>query len=150
MDVRRKIANSSVLRSIDPKKVYDKVRSMWKIKPGQEDILQAIPKETVDDKIYRMFEDDGMSTNSVQHSTTDVSTLGDNRRIFTEEQINIILKQCKPMLDVGTFTKSGIFNHMSKIGKGKEILEQFDVEQIRTRLKYEKLKRNRKSKSNKR
>ena len=54
------------------------------------------------------------------------------------------MKQCKPMLDVGTFTKRGIMEHMGKVVKGRDILEQFDVEQIRTRLKYEKLKKKQK------
>lgn len=119
LDVRRKIANSSVLCSIDPKKVCDKVRSMWKAKSEQDDILQSIPRETVGDKMTRMFDDEVMSAKSVQQSTTDLSSFGDHRRIFTEEQIETILKQCKPMLDVGTFTKMGIVEHMSRIGKGK-------------------------------
>ena len=148
LDVRQKIANSSVLESIDPKKVYDKVRSMWKAMPKQDHILQSIPRETAEEKIERMFENDAISTNSMQQSSTDLSALG-HRKILTEEQVKTILKLCKPMSDVGAFTKMGIVENMSKIGKGQEILEKFDVEQIISRLKYEKLKQHWKSTSRK-
>lgn len=129
---------------IDAKKVYDKIRSLSKAKCQDDDnVLQSIPKETVDDKMSRMYNDDIVSTTSVPASTKAFSRISDNRRIFSEEQIDIIMKQCSSMLKIGSFSKKGIIEQMSKTTKGKAIIEEFDVEQIRTRLKYEKLKKSR-------
>ena len=141
-EVRNKCEAHDVLAKVEAKKIYDKVRSLWQ-ESSKEDcrpLLESLPKDGMSERVGRLLENDAPS--DVSHCTTSK----DWRRKFSNDELETMFAQCKGMLKAGSFTMNKITECMSKTDKGKAILEKFDMEQIWTQLKYEKLKKTRKAK----
>ena len=67
-------------------------------------------------------------------------------KLFTNLEAKTIIEYCKHIIPVGPVSKERVQRALDKCAVGKRILEKYDICQVQTRLKYERLKYKRKPK----
>ena len=134
-DVRKKIKENALLSSINEKKIIDKVRSLFR---NEEHVsLEEMPKDSVAEKVERMFQSELASTGaSEKPSTPSTSTKG----LFSQQRAEDLVALCKRMITDGKIHKTVIEETLGSTNKGRALLQDFDIEQLRNRIKYERLK----------
>ena len=142
--VKDKIQDHPTLCRLEPRKVYDKVRSEWRF--GNNTSYQHSDKddsqppaelpdesETLADKMSRYFADEESSVSMVPPSNSSYLT----RNIFTDDHRKYLLKVCGSMVKSGIISQPVVKDLLSKDEEGKELLREFSIKQLINRLKYE-------------
>ena len=123
-----------MLSSIGEKKVIDKVRSLFK--KSDHPSLEEIPKDTIEEKVERMLHSDLDSTEvSEKPSLHSCSTKG----LFPQKKAEDLNLLCKRIIMDGKIHKARIEEALKSSAKGRALLEEFEIDQLRNRLKYERL-----------
>ena len=156
-DVRQKIRGHALLSSIDAKRVCDKVRSIWKFgNQNSSEILDEIPSEQLSDKIERLFEkEDANSHAAVDEEQTSQASTSDqishasksSTRIFTNANVETLISCCKSIIQDGRVLRQRMVDALNKTKRGQALLDTFKLDQLQTRLKYERLKHVKKTKN---
>ena len=144
--VKDKIQDHPTLCRLDPKKVYDKVRSEWRfgnntsnqhsdMDDGQPSADLPNESDTLADKMSRYFANEESSVSMVPPSNS--SYLTRDRNIFTDDHRKYLLKVCGKMVKSGIISQPVVKDLLSKDEEGKEMLREFTMKQLINRLKYE-------------
>ena len=146
-----------MLSSIDAKRVCDKVRSIWKFgNQNSSEILDEIPNEQLSDKIERLFEkEDANSHAAVDEEQTSQASTSDqishasksSTRIFTNTNVETLISCCKSIIQDGRVLRQRMVDALNKTKRGQALLDTFKLDQLQTRLKYERLKHVKKTKN---
>lgn len=150
-EVREKIQEHPVLRRLDPRKVYDKIRSEWRFndksnsqpsdvdddKPSavQPPKSPELPKasDSLADKMSHFFSNEENSVSMVPPSNSSYVS----RNIFSDDHRKYLLKVCGGMVKSGVISQTAVKDMLSKEEEGKGMLREFKLKQIINRLKYE-------------
>ena len=145
--VREKIQLDPILCHEDAKKVYDKIRTLWRYKPQEKNVAMTVPlpseKETVGDRVSRMFtessaspdlEDSVASSDIVSPTET---TARSKPGVFSPIQVQTLLHLFKDMINGAPVSKPVIKQRLQNDSQGKDIQTYFTTEQVVKRLKYE-------------
>ena len=143
-EVREKIQEHPVLRRLDPRKVYDKIRSEWRFndksnsqpsdidddKPSAEQPPESpeLPKESdsLADKMSRFFSNEESSVSMVPPSNSSYVS----RNIFSDDRRKYLLKVCGGMVKSGVISQTAVKDML-------DMLREFKLKQIISPLKYE-------------
>ena len=88
-----------------------------------------MPKDSVAEKVERMFESEPASTGaSEKPSTPSTSTKG----LFSQQRAEDIVALCKRMITDGKIHKTVIEETLGSTNKGRALLQDFDIEQLGT------------------
>ena len=92
-DVRKKIKENALLSSINEKKITDKVQSLFR---NEEHVsLEEMPKDSVAEKVERMFQSELASTGASEKSSTrSTNTKG----LFSQQRAEDLVALCKRMI----------------------------------------------------
>ena len=142
--VREKIKGHATLRCLDPRKVYDKVRSEWRFTNNtscktseitDDQPSPALPQEsdTLADKLSRFFSNEDSSVSMVPPSNSSYVS----RNIFSDDHRKYLLKLCGGTVRSGVISQTVVKELLSKEEEGREMLREFTLKQIINRLKYE-------------
>ena len=147
--VREKIKAHPCLNKESPKRVYDRVRAEWRYQLPETNTKTApvdLPEEldTVNDRVDRMFEtkqevDKSSCCSSDVIPPTAVSSK--SKSVFSECQVNTLLRLCKDMTRTAPISKPTIIARLGNDDDGKVLLKEVDIQQIVSRLKYERKQR---------
>ena len=147
--VREKIKAHPCLNKESPKRVYDRVRAEWRYQLPETNTKTApvdLPEEldTVNDRVDRMFEtkqevDKSSSCSSDVNPPTAVSSK--SKSVFSECQVNTLLRLCKDMTRTAPISKPTIIARLGNDDDGEVLLKEVDIQQIGSRLKYERKQR---------
>ena len=140
--VRDKIQDHPTLGRLDPRKVYDKVRSEWRFgentscQPSDVDDGQPsaeLPKEseTLTDKMSRYFSNGEGSVSMIPPSNSSYLT----RNIFTDDHKKYLLNVCGNIVKSGVISQTVVKGLLNKEEVGREMLREFTLKQIINRLK---------------
>ena len=138
-----------LLKGIPLRKIYWKIRSLWKtnhmaeddVNQVKEDCIQ-VTEETEKEKTSRMLES-FTCRSTIQNSDEDYippsvsSASCRNEKLFNEEQVDTLKKLCRHIIDVGPISKKGIKSALGSCEEGGEMLRSFNINSIVNRLKYE-------------
>lgn len=149
--VREKIQLDPILCHEDAKKVYDKIRALWRYKPQEKNVpmIVTLPseKETVADRVSRMFtesspcqdlEDSVASSDVVSPTET---TARSKAGVFSPIQVQTLLHLFKDMINGAPISKPVIKQRLQNNSQGKDMQTNFTTEQVVNRLKYERKQR---------
>ena len=150
-EVRDRIQGHPALRRLDPKKVYDKVRSEWRfsdktsfqpLNTDDDKPSDKLPKESAElpkesdslaDKMSRFFSNEESSVSIVPPSNSSYVS----RNIFCDDHRKYLLKVCGGMVKSGVISQTLVKDMLGKEEEGKAMLREFTLKQIISRLKYE-------------
>ena len=132
------------LRFLDSRKVYDKIRSEWRLSDNTSCKMSEmaddqpppeLPKEseTLNDKMCRYFSPDDSSVSMASPSNSSYVS----RNIFTDEHRKFLLQFCGGMVKSGVISQTVVQKLLNKEEEGREMLQMFTLKQIINRLKYE-------------
>ena len=148
--MREKIQEHPVLCRLDPRKVYDKIRSEWRFndksnsqpsdidddKPSAEQPPKSpeLPKESdsLSDKVSCFFSNEESSMSMVSPSNSSYVL----RNIFSDDHRKYLLKLCGGMVKPGVISQTAVKDMLGKEEEGKAMLREFKLKQIIHRLKY--------------
>ena len=142
--MREKIKGHATLRCLDPRKVYDKVRSEWRFTNNtscktseitDDQPSPPLPQEsdTLADKLSRFFSNEDSSVSMVPPSNSSYVS----RNIFSDDHRKYLLKLCGEIVRSGVISQTVVKELLSKEEEGREMLREFTLKQIINRLKYE-------------
>ena len=137
--VKDKIQDHPTLCHLEPRKVYDKVRSEWRfgndtnVDDGQPAAELPDESDTLADKMSRFFSNEESSVSIVPPSNSSYLT----RNIFTDDHRKYLLKVCGSMVKSGVISQTVVKDLLSKDEEGKEMSRDFTLKQLINRLKYE-------------
>ena len=129
--------DNPLLCTIEEKKIIDKVRDLFP-KAEDSEMLELLPQETVSEKIDRMFHATRQSEVTEEQST--LASGKTAKGIFSKEDVNTIASLCCHMIHSGRIHTLHIEQALSVNSSGRKILEDYTMDQIRSRVKYERLK----------
>lgn len=140
-----------ILGHEDAKKVYDKIRALWKYKLQEKNVPMTVTlpseKETVADRVSRMFTESSACQDledSVASSDV-VSPTGTTARskagVFSPIQVQTLLHLFKDMINGAPISKPVIKQRLQNNSQGKDMQTNFTTEQVVNRLKYERKQR---------
>ena len=126
-----------MLADIPAKKIIDKVREFFK--RDEATLLTEIPEEKLQDKVERMFHIEEASQSQAAEVAT-ISNTTSNKGIFSEQQAQQLRNLCSHIINDGRVHTSRIQEALNRQASGQYLLETFELDQIRNRLKYERMK----------
>ena len=151
-EVRYRIQGHPVLRRLDPKKVYDKVRNKWRfsdktsfqpLNTDDDKPSDKLPKESAElpkesdslaDKMSCFFSNEESSVSMVPPSNSSYVS----RNIFSDDHRKYLLKVCGGMVKSGVISQTLVKDMLGKEEEGKlAMLREFALKQIISHLKYE-------------
>jgi site-specific recombinase XerD len=143
--VKMKIATSSVLAKVEAKKVYDKVRSLIsKGAPDQETVnndlagaLLQLPSDTLEDRMNRTTAVDSDAASDIVPPTTLATKI---HKLYDDNAVTIIASLCKEIIRGGAISRDRIQAALSSCADGASLLQQFSMDQLMSRVKYERRK----------
>ena len=141
--VREKIQSNPVLVKEGAKKVYDKVRAQWRFnlkKTSTEAVLLPSQKDTVKDRVSRMFDTSGDGEDSDHSSdilSPTVTTTKSKPGLFSSAQVTTLIHLFHDMIKGFLISKPVIAKRLQNDSEGGKLFADFTVEQVVNRLKYE-------------
>jgi site-specific recombinase XerC len=137
--VKQKLTDNPDLADIDPRKVYDKLRKTLSENNERQAQHAELPtlQETVDERVNRLFCDnsDGDETSIVGPSIVS------SKDIFQADDIAHLSSACSSIIMTGPISQPRIIEALNASGQhGKQILQKFKIDQIISRIKYERRK----------
>ena len=141
--VREKIQSNPVLVKEGAKKVYDKVRAQWRFnleKTSTEAVLLPSQKDTVKDRVSRMFDTSGDGEDSDHSSdilSPTVTTTKSKPGLFSSAQVTTLIHLFHDMIKGFPISKPVIAKRLQNDSEGGKLFADFTVEQVVNRLKYE-------------
>ena len=141
--VREKIQSNPVLVKEGAKKVYDKVRAQWRFnleKTSTEAVLLPSQKDTVKDRVSRMFDTSGDGEDSDHSSdilSPTVTTTKSKPGLFSSAQVTTLIHLFHNMIKGFPISKPVIAKRLQNDSEGGKLFADFTVEQVVNRLKYE-------------
>ena len=105
-----------------------------------------------DDSDYSIEEEEEEDRDEAESDEKDKFDFNDHvqgkQKLFSSKESRAILKECEVIIRSGPICKIKIARELGKSSLGKRILEKYDINQVQSRIKYERRKY-RSSKSNK-
>ena len=141
--VREKIQSNPVLVKEGAKKVYDKVRAQWRFnleKTSTEAVLLPSQKDTVKDRVSRMFDTSGDGEDSDHSSdilSPTVTTTKSKPGLFSSAQVTTLIHLFHDVIKGSPISKPVIAKRLQNDSEGGKLFADFTVEQVVNRLKYE-------------
>ena len=136
-DVRRKMKDNPLLCKQDDKKVIDKIRDLFS-KVEDSEMPESLPQETVSQKLDRMFDATHQSEITEEQST--LASVKTAKGVFSKEDANNLACLCCHIIQSGKIHTLLIEQALKGSNAGRKILENYQMDQIRNRVKYERLK----------
>ena len=133
--VKAKISNHPDLKADNPKKVLDKVRSLWRYKMPQTDEPAVLPteEESAQQRIERLV--DGVETSSDIIPPTMSSGI---RNVLSESELDNIRDVFNDMIvHSAPISKPKVKSILEGKGWGKDLLTRLVLDTIINRIKYE-------------
>ena len=128
-----------MLKSVPLRKIYWKIRSLWKSNKVEEvdtehETLNSLPAETPQEKFSR-FAAASDDDDYVPPSLSSVSF--GKEKVFSTNNSALIKRLCKSLIDYGGIGKSGVKAALENSPEGREVLRTFSITSIINRVKYE-------------
>ena len=73
----------------------------------------------------------------------DEDHISGKQKLFSTKEANVILESCEMIIKHGPISRERVKRELVKTAIGKHIFEKYDMTQIQTRIKYERLKKKR-------
>lgn len=147
--VKERITRSEILKTEDPKRVYDRVRAEWRFPDTDKNTVNVVSppteREELNDKVDRMFrgEADEEASSDIVPPTSLTSRA---KALFSEEQVRTLVRLCDDMIGNSPISGKEILKRLSNDAQAKSILTTLTLSQIVNRVKYERRQRREKNK----
>ena len=133
--VRSKISSHPELQNESPKRVLDKVRSLWRYEKETPTEPLDLPseEETLEQRVQRTLEDQGNSSDIIPPTVT--SSL---KNVFTSTDLEKVRNTFNEMIvKFSPISKPRIKETLEKESWGRDMLENVSLDTIVNRIKYE-------------
>ncbi|KAJ7360077.1 hypothetical protein OS493_018061 [Desmophyllum pertusum] len=141
--VKERITRSEILKTKDPKRLYDRVRAEWRFAGTDNDTVMSLPteREELNDKVDRMFRKDPSGEDASSDIVRPTSLMSKAKALFNEEQVGTLLRLCDDMVKNSPISRNEILKRLSNDVEGKNILATLSISQVVNRIKYERRQR---------
>jgi len=138
LDVVRERIIGTELAHIDPRKVYDKLRIVTnQVGLGIVEMPEPDKHSQLAGDMHYQAADASDADDSDFVTTTNITS---RREIFSENEVAVIMDRCQEIIMSGSISQQRVKAALSGSPKGMKLLEDFDINQLLTRIKYERRK----------
>ena len=136
------------LKGIPVRKIYWKIRSIYKLIEKGELPLNQLPTETLDEKASRVmqssrYQDNDDNDDEFIPPSLSSASFG-KEKLFSSENAALIRTLCKHQIDFGGIGKEAVTKALESSEEGRELLRDFSLKPILNRVKYERRRKIRK------
>ena len=135
--VKEKITGSKILKTEDPKCVYDRVWAEWRF-PSSDDKPE---REEMKERFDRMFREDVPSEDFTSDIVPPTSISSRAKAFFSQDHVRTLLHLFEDMMRNVPISKNEILTWLSNDVEGKDIISVLLVSQVLNRIKYERRQR---------
>ena len=133
--VRSKVLNHPDLKNKDPKRVLDKVRSLWRYEKQSPEVTEplSLPSETLSEKVQRTMQDEESASEIIPPTIT-----SSTKNIFSSTELEKLRTTFKEMIVTSVpITKTSVNASLQKESWGRDVLKKNNLDSVINRIKYE-------------
>ena len=133
--VRSKVLNHPDLKNEDPKRVLDKLRSLWYYEKQSPEVTEplSLPTETLSEKVQRIMQDEESASETIPPTIT-----SSTRNIFSSTELEKLRTTFKEMIVTSVpITKTSVNASLQKESWGRDVLKKNNLDSVINRIKYE-------------
>ena len=133
--VRSKVLNHPDLKNEDPKRVLDKVRSLWRYEKQSPEVTEplSLPSETLSEKVQRTMQDEESASEIIPPTIT-----SSTKNIFSSTELEKLRTTFKEMIVTSVpITKTSVNASLQKESWGRDVLKKNNLDSVINRIKYE-------------